>query len=106
MAHPLCGSSSSFFKLLHGRVVHTQVFCAISVLLFFGRTALPDQLNAEIVLGTVTNVREAIQWLSYTYLYIRMMKSPMAYGIPLQEKVLCGVIFVVFCLFWISVPLV
>ena len=48
--------------------------------------ALPDQLNAEIVLGTVTNVREAIQWLSYTYLYIRMMKSPMAYGIPLQEK--------------------
>ena len=32
---------------------------------------LPDMLNAEIVLGTVQNVKDAVHWLSYTYLYIR-----------------------------------
>lgn len=48
--------------------------------------ALPDHLNAEIVLGTVTNIREAIIWLSYTYLHIRMMKNPLAYGISALEK--------------------
>ena len=29
-----------------------------------------DNLNAEISLGTVSNVEEAVTWLSYTYLYI------------------------------------
>lgn len=43
--------------------------------------ALPDQLNAEIVAGTVVNVAEACVWLSYTYLYIRMMRNSMSYGI-------------------------
>jgi len=36
--------------------------------------ALPDHLNAEIVSGTVTNMREALSWLSYTYLFIRMLR--------------------------------
>ncbi|KAM7531442.1 hypothetical protein LguiB_034852 [Lonicera macranthoides] len=31
---------------------------------------LADQLNAEIVLGTVQNAKEACNWLSYTYLYV------------------------------------
>ena len=31
-------------------------------------------------------VREAVQWLSYTYLYVRMMKNPLAYGIPWDQK--------------------
>lgn len=44
-----------------------------------------DHLNAEIVLGTVTNVRDAVQWLSYTYLWIRMSKNPQAYGINVKE---------------------
>lgn len=42
---------------------------------------LPDMLNAEIVLGTVQNVRDAVTWLGYTYLYIRMLRSPTLYGI-------------------------
>lgn len=42
--------------------------------------ALPDHLNAEIVSGTVTNMREAITWLAYTYLYVRMLRNPMVYG--------------------------
>ncbi|KAL4422681.1 hypothetical protein ABPG75_008878 [Micractinium tetrahymenae] len=46
---------------------------------------LVDHLNAEIVLGTVTNTREASQWLSYTYLYTRMTQNPLAYGIPWEE---------------------
>ena len=28
-----------------------------------------DSLNAEISLGTIVNVPEAIQWLGYTYLF-------------------------------------
>eukprot|EP00947_MAST-08B_sp_MAST-8B-sp1_P000678 g678.t1 len=47
---------------------------------------LPDNLNAEIVSGTVANVREAVAWLSYTYLYVRMMRNPLAYGIPWDER--------------------
>jgi replicative superfamily II helicase len=31
--------------------------------------SLADHLNAEIILGTVTNVQEAITWITYTYLY-------------------------------------
>lgn len=48
-------------------------------------TALPDNLNAEICSGTVTNLREALAWLSYTFLYIRMVKNPIAYGISFEE---------------------
>ena len=47
---------------------------------------LADHLNAEIVAGTVTNVREASTWLSYTYLYVRMLKNPLAYGINADQK--------------------
>ena len=45
---------------------------------------LADNLNAEICLGTVTNVEEAVQWLSYTYLYVRMRKNPL--GKDCSEK--------------------
>lgn len=34
-------------------------------------TKLPDMLNAEIVLGSIQNVQDAVKWLGYTYLYIR-----------------------------------
>ncbi|KAM4632986.1 activating signal cointegrator 1 complex subunit 3 [Polymixia lowei] len=43
--------------------------------------SLADNLNAEVALGTVTNVEEAVKWLSYTYLYVRMRANPLAYGI-------------------------
>ncbi|KAJ3669612.1 hypothetical protein LUZ60_011562 [Juncus effusus] len=42
---------------------------------------LADQLNAEIVLGTVQNAREACEWLGYTYLFVRMSRNPTLYGI-------------------------
>ncbi|KAF1778750.1 P-loop containing nucleoside triphosphate hydrolase [Phytophthora cactorum] len=47
--------------------------------------ALPDHLNAEIVSGTVSNLDEACTWLSYTYLYVRMRKNPLAYGMKLDD---------------------
>jgi activating signal cointegrator complex subunit 3 len=46
---------------------------------------LVDHLNAEIVLGTVTNVREAVAWLGYTYLYVRMRQNPLPYAISWEE---------------------
>ncbi|KAL1514923.1 hypothetical protein AB1Y20_004002 [Prymnesium parvum] len=49
-------------------------------------SSLCDHLNAEISLGTVTSVREAVTWLSYTYLYVRMCRNPLAYGIPFDQK--------------------
>ncbi|GAA5923960.1 hypothetical protein JCM1841_000119 [Sporobolomyces salmonicolor] len=42
---------------------------------------LADNLNAEIVLGTIRNRDEAVQWLSYTYLYVRMLGSPALYSV-------------------------
>ncbi|KAL6068513.1 activating signal cointegrator 1 complex subunit [Balamuthia mandrillaris] len=47
---------------------------------------LADNLNAEVVSGTVTNLDEAVEWLSYTYLYVRMLKNPLAYGITYAQK--------------------
>lgn len=44
-------------------------------------TKLADSINAEIVLGTVSSLEEVVQWLSYTYLYIRMLKSPALYHV-------------------------
>lgn len=48
--------------------------------------SLENHLNAEIISGTVTNMTEAIAWLSYTYLYVRMLRNPMAYGISYEER--------------------
>lgn len=28
-------------------------------------------------MGTVTNIQEAVAWLSYTYLFVRMLRNPM-----------------------------
>lgn len=44
-----------------------------------------DNLNAELSLGTITNVDEAVTWLSYTYLYVRMRKNPLVYGMDHTE---------------------
>ncbi|XP_013098280.2 activating signal cointegrator 1 complex subunit 3 [Stomoxys calcitrans] len=46
---------------------------------------LADNLNAEIALGTISNVEEAVEWLSYTYLFVRMRINPHVYGIEYAE---------------------
>lgn len=47
---------------------------------------LVDNLNAEVALGTVTSVPEAVQWLGYSYLFVRMKKDPYTYGIDWAES--------------------
>lgn len=42
---------------------------------------LADNLNAEIVLGTVQSLQDGIDWLSYSYLYVRMLQSPAVYRV-------------------------
>jgi antiviral helicase SLH1 len=37
-------------------------------------------MNAEISLGTVASVRDAMRWLGYTYMFVRMKKNPFIYG--------------------------
>lgn len=44
-----------------------------------------DNLNAEIALGTVTTVYEGVQWLGYSYMFVRWKKNPLGYGIDWQE---------------------
>lgn len=46
---------------------------------------LVDNLNAEIALGTVSSIPEAVQWIGYSYLFVRMKRNPMAYGIDWAE---------------------
>lgn len=48
-------------------------------------SALADQMNAEIVLGTVNSLKEAVNWLGYTYCYVRMLRAPALYGIDSNE---------------------
>jgi activating signal cointegrator complex subunit 3 len=48
--------------------------------------SLADHLNAEIVNGTVSNVRDAATWLSYTFLFVCMMRNPVAYGMTHEER--------------------
>lgn len=68
---------------------------------------LADNLNAEIVLGTIRNRDEAVQWLGYTYLsvsglvcscilyvtlrvsysrYVRMLKQPSLYSVGIDYQ--------------------
>eukprot|EP00899_Mesostigma_viride_P012040 jgi/Mesvir1/20837/Mv07930-RA.1 len=47
---------------------------------------LADNLNAEVVLGTLGNAWEASAWLGYTYLYVRMLRNPVLYSVSPEEK--------------------
>ena len=47
---------------------------------------------SQISLGTITSIEEAVQWLNYTYLYVRVMKNPLAYGVNYYQKEVSAVI--------------
>ena len=40
----------------------------------------------QVVLGSVQNASEAVAWLGYTYLYVRMIRSPSLYGASEAER--------------------
>lgn len=46
---------------------------------------LADHMSAEICMGTIANVKEAVNWLAYTYLYVRMLRSPELYGVDASK---------------------
>ncbi|KAJ3121270.1 Sec63, partial [Nowakowskiella sp. JEL0407] len=45
--------------------------------------SLIEHLNAEIVLGSVTNMNIAISWLKSTFLYVRIKKNPSRYNLKI-----------------------
>lgn len=42
---------------------------------------LADSLNAEVSLGTIQTREQAVEWLGYTYLFVRMLRSPAIYRV-------------------------
>ena len=46
---------------------------------------LKDSLNAEISLGTVNSIPDALRWITYTYFYVRLPKDPLFYGFSQDE---------------------
>lgn len=46
---------------------------------------LADNLNAEVVSGTVSTIEEAMEWLKYTYLNVRLAQNPLNYGFEEYE---------------------
>ncbi|PSR82178.1 Sec63 Brl domain-domain-containing protein [Coniella lustricola] len=47
---------------------------------------LVDNLNAEIVLGNVRSRDEGVDWLGYTYLFVRMLRSPGLYSVGVEYE--------------------
>ncbi|SCO94181.1 DEAD/DEAH box helicase, putative, partial [Plasmodium malariae] len=48
---------------------------------------IENHLNAEISIGTTKNVEDAIKWLEYTYLFVRMKKNPFLYDSDLTNDI-------------------
>ncbi|CAA7397582.1 unnamed protein product [Spirodela intermedia] len=46
---------------------------------------MTEHLNAEIVQFTISDISLAIEWLKYSYLYVRIKKNPENYGV--QKKI-------------------
>jgi antiviral helicase SLH1 len=51
-----------------------------NILLFRFVKGMTDAMNAEISLGTVATVHDAVRWLGYTYLFVRMQKTSLMNG--------------------------
>ncbi|TDZ73205.1 Pre-mRNA-splicing factor brr2 [Colletotrichum trifolii] len=47
---------------------------------------LVDNLNAEVVLGNVRSRDEGVEWLGYTYLFVRMLRSPGLYQVGAEYE--------------------
>lgn len=47
---------------------------------------LVDNLNAEVVLGNIRTRDEGVEWLGYTYLFVRMLRSPGLYQVGAEYE--------------------
>ena len=74
----------------HGVIITSQTELAYYLSLMTTQLAiesqlvsrLPDTLNAEIVLGNVASLEDALGWISKSYLWIRMHEEAEVYGVP------------------------
>eukprot|EP01052_Picozoa_sp_SAG31_P018219 SAG31_NODE_1282_length_9017_cov_10.333146_5_plen_643_part_00 len=69
---------SHYLRLLHtGLPIESQLLSVVE-----------NHLNAEVVLGTLATVSEAVEWLGQTYLYTRAIQSPnpLEYGITIAQR--------------------
>uniref|UniRef100_A0A1B0BFD3 Helicase C-terminal domain-containing protein n=1 Tax=Glossina palpalis gambiensis TaxID=67801 RepID=A0A1B0BFD3_9MUSC len=87
VAHIVIIKGTDIYDSKHGTFVDLGI---VDVLQIFGCAGGPqfdksDNVNAEIVLATITNVEEVIEWLSYTYLFVRMRINPHVYEIEYVE---------------------
>jgi activating signal cointegrator complex subunit 3 len=47
---------------------------------------LPDHLSAEIVAGTISSTQEALDYLTYTYFFRRLVQNPSYYKLEMEGK--------------------
>ena len=47
---------------------------------------LPDHLNAEVVAGTISTLQEAVDYLTWTYFFRRLLQNPAYYGLEEVRK--------------------
>lgn len=70
----------------HSRLAHylAMLTAAVPIESHFVK-ALRDNLNAECVLGTVTDVAEGAAWLAHSFFHVRARRNPLAYGLTWAE---------------------
>ena len=59
----------------------SNIFKNIVILFSSLLQVLPDHLNAEIVAGTITTKQEALDYMTWTYFFRRLVQNPTYYGL-------------------------
>ncbi len=58
------------------------ILTKLPIILLNGIISFPSQIS----LGSVSNIEEAVQWLRYTFLFVRMRLNPLIYGISNKTR--------------------
>uniref|UniRef100_A0A183BX09 Helicase ATP-binding domain-containing protein n=1 Tax=Globodera pallida TaxID=36090 RepID=A0A183BX09_GLOPA len=77
----------------HGVIITTAQKMAHYVQMFHRQAPIESQfqsrilnnMNAEIARGAISNIKEAVEWIRFTYFYIRLRKNPLQYGVEWKE---------------------
>lgn len=67
------------------------------VIISFNRNIKFTFVKLQIVLGTISNIQESVEWLTFTYLFRRIGTNPHVYGLlPKDIEVSTSKLFVIF----------